>query len=71
VTREQIVVMNERLKAFSNFALNLTAALIAAVVARVWGGSGLDLTALSWAGGVLLLAFLAYKLLYLLETESE
>ena len=70
MTREQILVMNERLKAFSNFALNLAAALSAAVAVRMWTRVGLDLNALVWGVGVVALMFIAYKLLYLMEVEA-
>jgi hypothetical protein len=68
MTESQILTLNERLKAFSNFAFNLAAGLAAATAARVWV-KGVDLVALLWVAGAIVLLLLASGLLYLLEPE--
>jgi hypothetical protein len=50
MTESQILTLNERVKAFSNFFFNLAAGLTAAVAARLWVKEGLDLTAGMWLG---------------------
>jgi len=68
MTESQILTLNERVKGFSNFAFNLAAGLAAATAARVWV-KGIDLAALLWVGGAIVLLSLASGLLYLLEAE--
>jgi hypothetical protein len=66
VTESQILTLNERVKGFSNYFFNLSAGLAAAAAARMWMKS-VDLTALLWVAGVIVLLLLASGLLYLLE----
>jgi hypothetical protein len=68
MTESQILTLNERVKGFSNFFFNLAAGLAAATAARVWV-EGIDLAALLWAVGAMVLLSLASGLLYLLESE--
>jgi hypothetical protein len=71
MTESQILTLNERVKGFSTYLSNLSAALLAAAAARAWVlGSG-DLAALARLAGALCLLWLAYAILYLLEPEEE
>lgn len=70
MTREQILVLNERVKAGSSYLFNLAVALTAAVVVRLWSKGDIDLPALAWTAIVIILIFVALKLLYLLEAEA-
>ncbi|MGA9580507.1 MAG: hypothetical protein WBR13_00880 [Allosphingosinicella sp.] len=70
MTESQILTLNERVKGFSNFFFNLSAALMAATAARAWIG-GLDLVALAWLLGAIGLLLLGSGLLYLLEPEDK
>ncbi|HET9640405.1 MAG TPA: hypothetical protein VFP12_14490 [Allosphingosinicella sp.] len=58
MTESQILTLNERVKGFSNFAFNLAAGLAAATAARVWV-KGIDLAAVLWVGGAIVLLSLA------------
>jgi hypothetical protein len=71
MTESQILTLNERVKGFSNYFFNLSAALVAASAARVWVNGGVDLAALAWLSIAIGLLLLAWKLLYLLEPEIE
>jgi hypothetical protein len=71
VTESQILTLNERVKGFSNYLSNLSAALLAASAARAWVQGGGDLAAAAWLAGALGLLWLAYAVLYLLEPEDE
>lgn len=69
MTRGEILVLNERAKAVSQAFFNLAIALIAAIAARLYALGGVDITAIFWSLGVVVLAFVAWKILYLLEPE--
>lgn len=71
MTESQILTLNERVKGFSNFFFNLSAALMAATGARLWVRVDFDLTAAAWLTGAIGLLLLASGVLYLLEPESE
>lgn len=71
MTESQILTLNERVKGFSNYFFNLSAALMAATAARVWVNGGIDLAALACLVGAIALLLLASGLLYLLEPEYE
>jgi hypothetical protein len=71
MTESQILTYNERLKAFSNFAFNLAAGVLAATAARLWVKAGPDLTAAAWLAFVLILLSFGSGLLYLLEPPIE
>ena len=71
MTESQILTLNERIKGFSNYFFNLSAALIAAAVARLWVRGDVDLGALAWLAGAAILLWLAWSVLYLLEPGSE
>jgi hypothetical protein len=71
MTESQILTLNERLKGFSNYFFNLSAALLAAAAARMWVNGGFDLALLIWLAGAIGLLLLASGLLYLLEPETE
>ncbi len=68
MTESQILILNERVKGFSNLAFNLAAGLAAASAARFWL-QGVDLAGLFWVAGAIVLLLLASGLLYLLEPE--
>jgi hypothetical protein len=69
MTESQILTLNERVKGFSNYCFNLSAALAAAAAARVWGTGGVDLAALLWVASAFVLLLFAWGLLFLLEPE--
>lgn len=71
MTESQILTLNERIKGLSNYFFNLSAALVAAGVARVWVKGGVDVAALAWLTIAIGLLLLAWGLLYLLEAEIE
>jgi hypothetical protein len=71
MTESQILTLNERVKGFSSYFFNLSAALMAATAARAWVNGGVDLIALTWVLGAIGLLLLASGLLYLLEPENE
>jgi len=70
VTRSEVLIANERVKATANFLFNLSAALSAGTAARVWLVARFDVAALFWAVAALLLFALAYGVLYWLEPEA-
>jgi uncharacterized membrane protein YjjP (DUF1212 family) len=70
-TESQILTLNERVKGFSNYLFNLSAALTAATGARLWARVDFDLTALAWLGGSIALLLLGSGVPYLLEPEME
>ena len=69
MTESQILTLNERVKGFSNYLFNLSAALLAAAAARAWVNGGVDLSALLWLAVAIGLLLLAHGVLYLLEPE--
>lgn len=71
MTESQILTLNERIKAFSNFAFNLAAGLTAATAARLWVKGGPDLTSAVWLAVVPILLSLGWGLPYLLEPPIE
>lgn len=70
MTKSQILTLNERLKTVSNYLSNLSAALLAASVARVWTKSNFDLATATWLAVSGALIALAYGMLYLLEPDT-
>ena len=71
MTESKILTLNERVKGFSNYFFNLSAALVAAGAARIWVNGGIDLAALAWLAIAIGLLLLASGLLYLIEPENE
>jgi hypothetical protein len=71
MTESQILTLNERLKTMAGYFSNLSAALMAAAVARMWVRGDGDFTAFAWAAGAMVLLWLAWSLLYLLEPAYE
>ena len=71
MTDSQILTLNERVKGFSNYFFNLSAALAAAAVARAWTKRDVDFAVLAWVTVAIALLLVAYKVLYLLEALSE
>jgi hypothetical protein len=71
MTESQILTLNERVKGFSSYFFNLSAALTAAAVARAWVNRDVDLAVLARAVVAIALLLVAHKVLYLLETSSE
>ena len=71
VTESQILTLNERVKGFSNYLFNLSAALLAAAVARMWVKGGVDLGGLLWLAVAIGLLLLASGILYLIEPENQ
>ena len=71
MTESQILTLNERVKGFSNYFHNLSAALLAAAVARLWVKGSVDLAAGMWLAGAGGLLWLGWSVLYLLEPSSE
>ena len=63
-----MLTLNERVKGFSNYSFNLSAALAAAAATRMWV-RGVDPAALIWVAGAIALFLLASGVLYLLEPE--
>jgi hypothetical protein len=70
VSKTQTLVANERLKSISNLLFNLAAALIIAIVARVYDMGTVDLIAVGWILLSASLIFPAYKMLLLLRTDE-
>lgn len=64
-----ILISNERWKAFSNLLLTLCAALLAASVAHAWENS-LDAAATAWLLVALALGFSGWRVLGFLVTEG-
>jgi hypothetical protein len=71
MTESQILILNERVKGFSNFFFNLAAGLAAATAARLWVNGGPDLTSAVWLAAMLILLSLGSGLLYLIEPSIE
>jgi hypothetical protein len=71
VTESEILTLNERVKTAAAYFANLSAALVAATMARVWAKAGVDLTATLWLAVAIGLILLSWQLLYLLETTLE
>ena len=64
-------VANEQVKAVSTFFLNLSVALTAAAVARIWLAGQFDLASFGWSVIAVALFAVAYGTLYLLQSEDE
>jgi hypothetical protein len=58
-------------KGFSNYFFNLSAALLAASVARAWGNGQVDPIVPAWLAIAICLLLVACKVLNLLEAPSE
>lgn len=71
MTRAEIIVLNERVKAVSHVFFNLATALAAATATRVYLLGTMDISATTWSMGIVALVFVGWKVLYLLETEPE
>lgn len=71
MTESQILTLNARVKGFSSYFFNISAALTAAAVARMWVTGDVDLAASMWLAGAAVLLWLAWTVLYLLEPECE
>lgn len=69
MTRGEILILNERVKGISQMVFNLAAALVAAIVARFYALGSADFVAILWCLGVAVLVFVAWKVLYMLESE--
>lgn len=70
MTESEILTLNERLKTIAAYFANLSAALFAAMAARVWL-NGVDLVALLWLAVAAVLMLISWQVLYLLEATSE
>jgi hypothetical protein len=71
MSESRILTLNERVKGFSSYFFNLSAALTAAAAARAWVNRDVDLAVPAWALVAIALLLVAHKVLYLLETSSE
>ena len=71
MTESQILTLNERVKTAAAYFANLSAALVAATMARVWAKAGVDLAATLWLGVAIGLSLFSWQLLYLLEPRLE
>jgi uncharacterized membrane protein len=65
-----ILISNERWRAFSNLLLTLCAALLAASVAHCWEMQTLDGTASAWILGAIVLGFWGWRVLGFLVPED-
>jgi hypothetical protein len=65
-----ILISNERWKAFSNLGFTLCAVLVTATVARIWERNGLDAASSFGFIATVLLGFLSWRLLGFLVPES-
>lgn len=66
-----VLISNERLKAFSNLLLGLCGGLLAASTARAWERGGLDASSSVWLIAGLVLGFGAWGALGFLVPEGE
>ena len=71
MTESEILTLNERLKTASSYFANLSAALVAATMARLWASAGVDFTTALWLAGALGVSLISWHLLYLLEATLE
>ena len=71
MTESQILTLNERMKTLSAYFANLSAALMAAAVVRVWTQADVDLNAILWVAAAIGMLAISSQVLYLLEPTLE
>jgi hypothetical protein len=66
-----ILISNERWKAFSNLLLAFCGGLLAASAARIWERQTLDGASVAWLLAGLVFGFVAWRVLGFLAPEGE